>query len=202
MQDEERKAKIDSQTQALYAALGRFSVAFEHVIFMLQFAVTHALQRDGLRTQALAQALLAGQTADPTRRIFTAVIAAVLHDAPDSERAILSNIDKRLQEMIEVRNDIIHRTWFIGWASKDDTDFSTTSSWKIKNTKTGPKFVPRSGSVEDFDRLSSRADELAELAELVKRLQGCLALGKKLSECFDVAANGDVRLPVDATSSG
>lgn len=193
MDEAQRKALHQAQTDGLYAAIGRFAVKFEQLVHAMQTGILILLQSDGLRSQALGNAVLAGLTADPIKRMFRSVVAEILKGSPDSpDQKILNSIMKRVQALIEERNDVIHRVWFIGWASADQTDFSSASSFKHKNTKDGPRFSPREATAQDFDLLSSRAEELMHL---VNRVTGSLITGGKLERNFDVDAEGLVTLP-------
>jgi hypothetical protein len=165
---ERDQEKYRAQTEALYAAIGKFAVKFEQMVFLMQSTVITILQLHGLKNQLLATALLADLTADPIRKIFGSVlIEARENDAAD--KRIVDNILKRVQSLIERRNDVLHRVWFVGWASADQTEFDRVASVRFKNTKSGPEFKQLKYSTEDFDRLS---DEAEEIKGLIGRLDG------------------------------
>src|SRR5687767_164011 len=109
MDEKERQEKYKAQTEELYAAIWRFAVKFEHVCHAMSNTILWALQSDGLRTQRLADAVLAGLTADPLRKIFGAVLAEVRAD-DEQDKKIIANVLKRVQKLTERRNDVIHRT--------------------------------------------------------------------------------------------
>jgi hypothetical protein len=192
MEPEERAEKFTVQTQALYSAIGRFAVQFEHLVHCMQRTVLFALQRAGLKDQSLAHALLAGQTADPTRQMFQAVVATVFAPTTDQDVRILRDINRRVADLVATRNDVLHRTWMVGWASPTDTDFSVASSIKFKNTKAGAEFVPREHSAEDFDHLS---EEAIQLNKIISRLSGCVVASLRPDANFILASNGTVELP-------
>ena len=191
MDESEKTAKFREQTEALYAALGRFAVNFEHVCHNMVTVVSLILHQDGLRSQSLANCLLADLTADALRRVFGAVVAEVRKDDNDEIRA-LDNVLSRTQRLTQQRNDVIHRMWFIGWASPDQEDFAKASSWKFKNTKRGAEFQPREYSVAEFDELSEHADEIAAIIE---RMGGCIGTNKSFVRNFHIEKDGTVRLP-------
>lgn len=105
---------------------------------------------------------------------------------------VLGNVLKRIQKLTEQRNDIIHRTWFIGWASAEQEDFSIAPGWKFQSTNRGPEFKPLYYTETEFNGLSREADELTGI---VLRIHGCLMLDRRFVDNFDVAADGTVRLP-------
>jgi len=187
----ERKTKYAQQTEQIYAAIGRFAVKFEHVCHAMHSGVMNLLQQDGLRDQRLANAVLEGLTAEPLRRTFAATVAHVRGDQlVGDEKRILANILNRVTRLTEARNDLIHRTWFVGWAAPTAEDFSTVSGWKFRNTTKGVEFRPLKYTAAEFDSLSAQADELADL---VNRVNACLILGSSFGANFVVAPDGMVR---------
>ena len=108
MNEEEREEKYKTQTEELYAAIGRFVVKFEHVCQAMYGAILWALQSNGLRTQRLADTILAGHTAEPLLKIFGSLLVEIRND-DEQDRKIVRNFLKRVQELIEKRNNIIHR---------------------------------------------------------------------------------------------
>jgi hypothetical protein len=191
---DEREAKRREQSEALYAAIGRFAVKFEHLCFRMSTCIIFVLHDDGLRTQHLANALLADLTAYPLLQSFRAMVAE-LRKNDSNDMRILNNVSNRIEELIEERNDVLHRTWFVGAASDRQQDFSKAPSWKFRKTRTGPKFKPREGSVDEFNTLSSEA---AELTNIILRITDCLHLGKPFSSNLKVDTDGIVRLPKKA----
>jgi hypothetical protein len=190
----ERKQKYEQQTEQVYAAIGRFAVKFEHVCHAMYSGVMNLLQQHGLQNQRLANGVLEGLTAEPLRRMFAATVAEVRGDQlVGDEKRIFSNVLKRIIQLTETRNDLIHRTWFVGWAAPTDEDFSTVAGWKFKNTNQGVEFRPLQYAPADFDSLSTQADELADI---VNRLNGCLLLNRPFGTNFVLDADGTVRLPV------
>jgi len=141
MDKAERQKKYEEQTEQRYAAIGRFAVKFEHVCHSMHNAIIFALHSHGLTNQRLANAVLEGLTA-PLRRIFGAVIAEIKADKlVGDEKKILTNVLKRIAELTESRNDVIHRMWFVGWAAETDEDFSRVGGWKFKNTSKALNFA-------------------------------------------------------------
>ncbi len=191
MDRKEREEKYKVQTKGWYAALGQFVVQFEDVCSNMETCIIFALHSDGLRNQNLAQALLADLTAAPLLQSFRAIVAELRKNDIEDLR-ILDNASKRVEKLIEQRNEVVHRTWFVGWAAVEQEDFSTVSSWKFKKTKRGPEFKPKSYTASDLDDLSKNA---GELAKIILRMNGCLSLGTSFSKTFKVDKDGTVRLP-------
>jgi hypothetical protein len=189
MEEKDRQEKHAIQTEELYAAIGRFAVKFEHVCHVMSSTIVLALQSDGLRTQSLANAVSAGLTADPLRKIFGAILAEA-RDDDENDKKIITNVLTRVQRLTERRNDVIHRTWFVGWASLEDQDFAGASGFKFVNTNKGVEFRDISYTVSVFDDLSAEADELSDI---IQRMSGCLMLGKRYYDNFKIDPDGTVR---------
>ena len=136
--DEKRRALWTKQTDDLYRAIGRFVVSFEHVCHAMSMSVSLVLQHAGLRNQQLGLAVLADLTADPLRKIFLSAFAEIYEADPQSLN-IVRDLSSRVQNLIQVRNANLHSTWFVGWASEQDEDFSRTHGVRIRNTKMGPR---------------------------------------------------------------
>jgi hypothetical protein len=167
--------KYNEQREELYAAIGRFAVKFEHVCHAMSTSVSSVLQFDGLQNGAMAEAVVTGLTADPLLAIFRSAILAARES--DEDRKVLADVCGRIRKLIEERNDVIHRTWWVGWTDLRAQDFSSADSWKIKHTAKGAELRPREGTRDNFDDLSREADELTDA---VQRITGCMLLGSPL----------------------
>jgi hypothetical protein len=194
--DEERRKKYEEQTDELYAAIGRFSVKFEHVCWAMHSGILSMLELAGLRNQRVGQAVLAGLTAEPLKTMFRAVLAECCKDRlDDAEQKIIADVMKRVGSLIESRNDIIHRTWFVGWAPESQKDFSTVIGANDRNTARGIEIRSLSWNQADFDRLSEEADEMTKL---VNRLWGTefanTIKGSKFTDTFIRDVDGTVRV--------
>ncbi len=188
MDEQERQACYKSETDDLYRAVGRFVVHFEHLCHAMSFAVLFAFDTNGLRTQKLGQAVLADLTADPLRKIFLAVYAELTKDKEDHR--ILTALNARIQKLIEHRNNVVHRTWMIGWASSTDTDFSKAGSHKTINTMNGPQERPLDYEVADFEKLTAESETLKQFVFLAL---SCTLDKEPLKGCFTFDAAGNLK---------
>jgi hypothetical protein len=180
------------QRDPWYAALGCFVVQFEHMCHEMKLCI---LQAEGnfspIQTQNLASAELDGLVAGRLLHRFKEAATKLRSDYSE-EMQILNNISERLRDLIEKRNDVIHRTWFVEYGIPGGEDeFSKAPSLKFKMTKSGPESKPLELEAGDFDDLQKEAKELSDI---VFRIYGCLAIGRLFSKNFKVE-NGIVRLP-------
>ena len=73
--DDDRREQYEEQTEEIYAAIGRFTVKFEHVCHAMHSGIFMMLSFAGLRNQSIGQAVLADLTAERLRKMFAAVLA-------------------------------------------------------------------------------------------------------------------------------
>lgn len=191
VEEKEREEKYTSQTNELFCEIGRFSVRFEHVCFALRQGITFLLHKGGLRNQQLAHIVLAELTAAPLKSILQAMIAEVA-DLDETDRLISNKIFIRVQNLIEKRNDVIHSTWFVGWASSEDSEFSQADGHKLSRGKAGAGVKGFKFTAQDFMALS---EECTAVEKMVSRLWSLLMLSdRKISDNF-VLHGGEVCLP-------
>ena len=191
MPDQNNKETLKSQSDDLYRAYGRFAVQFEHICHATHNAITFLLHKEGLRNQQVANIFLAGMTADPLRTLFVSLVGEV-KSLNKAEQQIFDNVINRFQKLTEKRNDIIHGTWFIGWANEQDTEFSNAAGFKHHRNKDGATVKAFDFSAADFDKLT---DEAETLSNLMSRISGCFNLDKSLTNNFSVSQDGTVSLP-------
>jgi hypothetical protein len=182
----EREAQACAQEHDLYAAIGRFVVEFEHVCRAMEECIVGVPGKDGLETEGLARAPLVGLPAGRLFKSFKAVVTELHKNDPEDMR-ILENVSKRIGDLIEKRNDVIHRTWFIGWDHSKDS--SKAEGEKFKRTKRGAESQRLEVTVDQFESLSWEAEELSDIVTLVG---GCMVEGFPFSMWLMVGQDGTV----------
>jgi hypothetical protein len=186
MPKSEREAQEHGQEHDLYAAIGGFVVKFEHVCRAMEECIVGVLGKEGL-AEGLARAPLVGLTARPLFKSFKAVVTELRKDDPKDMR-ILENVSKRVGDLIEKRNDVIHRTWLIGWGHPED--FSKAKGERFKLTRRGVESQRREVTVEHFQSLSWEAEELSDIVMI---MLFCLASGSPFSKLLKMEEDGTVR---------
>lgn len=187
MSPEERKIKYDQQTESLYAGIGEFVVAFEMLVHAMRNSLVLLLSHGSALGPLAVQPAFADMTAAPLKSAYLASFSVAIRQCglDEAEKSlgqkILLDVCKRIQAMTVSRNEIVHGTWFIGWASDTDTDFSVAQGFKPKNSKTGTKHEVISRTREDFNVLT---DDCKTLAELADRINLLLFSGKNFSKIF------------------
>jgi hypothetical protein len=186
--DGEIKPKFDEQTEDLYAAIGQFAVEFEHVCNYLRVIIMTILNKEGLDNEKVMQILLSDLTAEPLRSLVASLIPET-QQLSETDRKVVSKILNSVQDLTKNRNDVLHGTWFIGWASVGDTEFKTAPGVKFKKDKGGVATKTFNWKVEDFDELT---EEATKLVRLLGRLNGCIAFNFKLEKNFVFGSDGSL----------
>ncbi len=187
------KEKYDNQVKELYAAIGKACVDFEHVCHALRIAILQMLQAHGLTNQKVSQVMMAELTAWPLLSIYQALIAETL-ELTEIEKRVCKQLCTQVDKLIQRRNEIIHATWFVGWAGCDDTDFSEASGHRWKRDKSGSEISVEKQEAKAFLLFAKECLETADhlMALPVIALSGDL----KIERNYCINSEGKVaRLP-------
>src|SRR6476620_3900097 len=123
--EESREDKLKRQTTASFAALGKFVQEFELMVHAMR--ITCAMffgDKQPIGNLFIFHQLVPVKVlVDCTRAIFETSIERTLvgvwNDASiNMARTILSQIQGDIEKMMKLRNNLLHGTWNIGWASE------------------------------------------------------------------------------------
>lgn len=174
---EGRQARYIAQTTEQFAALGRFVQAFEQMVWSARQAALHLFRAKDVEQQRLLHIMLghAGMTAKPVFDVHRAFYGEFLNNPenniPGDERqvisAVLSYIDGEVNSLTQMRNALLHGTWFIGWASEEEEDFSEFTVHKWKTSANGLESHGLPKTAYDLDALSARCTAISKLVNRV-----------------------------------
>ncbi|WP_047295590.1 hypothetical protein [Pseudomonas lundensis] len=202
MTPEERKEKFKSQTDSLYAGLGRFVVSFEELVAaMRQMISLHVAQVPAphhVRQQHIANIFTADLTADPLARTFRSILLLSLESYGRQEQLpiidkLLSNLCSRIDSINKKRNTFLHGTWHINYASMDQQDFSEAKGFKTTNTAKGLRLDKLVHTAESF---LEAAEECLVLKDLVGGFSICLLFNEDLLKNYGFKDKRMVKLEV------
>lgn len=161
MDDDQRRLAWQTQTEAIYRAIGEFVVKFEIACFSISLCVQAILERSGLRNQQVTSILLAGITAEPLRALIES-LSAETGWLTDEEREELKKLLSRFQKLTAERNDVIHGTWLIDFGNyaTHQQNFSKAIGLKYHKNKDGSATKLLEKNVEDLKDLIVQAVEL------------------------------------------
>jgi len=174
--DTQRREKYLRQTNEQFAALGRYVQEFELVCFTLRHLMTSLLLQNGLRDQFLPATFLNHQSITARVLLDTACSMILhLHKCDSGVTEIVNDLRRRFEKEIETRNDYLHGTWFIGWASDDQQDFAEMTGFK--GTTSPAKGIGLKQLATSAAEMKARVEVLEEINDAFRRLLGCL-IGK------------------------
>ncbi|HQU16819.1 MAG: hypothetical protein B7Z66_14235 [Chromatiales bacterium 21-64-14] len=181
--DDTTSESFERQTAALYQAVGRFAVEFEHVCFAMRHIAMNLLHAQGLKNSKVLNIIFAELTAEPLRSLTAALIAETCQLSSQDEK-IVSKVLADVQTLTRDRNDVLHSTWFIGWYGTETGDFGQAPGIKPKRSKKGDASLDRTWRIDEFDVLTKRA---TSLSDHLRRINACLAGGFKRNFHFNSA---------------
>jgi len=152
--EEDLKIKLEQQTKDIYSAIGEFAVQFEHVCHYLKLIIMTILAKEGLTKERVLHVLLADYTAEPLRGLVLSLLNET-QDLSESDKKIVEWILKQVQALTAKRNDVIHGTWFIGWAHHENTEFKGAPGIKFHKKKEGASTKNFKWQKEDFSSLQT-----------------------------------------------
>lgn len=162
MNEPDRQVSYEAQTAESYRLLGEFVAEFE----LLMFTMRSVLEREmggGPGGQLGVQALTVELTAWPLNKSFNSYVLSRTKGNPIAQKAI-SMFKDNFQKLIEIRNDLVHGTHFIGWASTEQVDFSEPEMLRLKNNKGGVMNAKVSISHDSMSAYIVRAKQLNQVA--------------------------------------
>jgi hypothetical protein len=160
----ERDALAKQQADEIHRAIGRFVAAFSGAEGNVQTCIIFILNSAGLagpRGQMISRVLIADLTAEPLRALLQSLVGEALvltQEVADTFDDAL----KRYKKLIEVRNDVMHATWFVAYGAEDSEDFSQASSLKFRKNKSGARVGWTTWTAVEPDKFSDEADALAD----------------------------------------
>jgi hypothetical protein len=121
-------------------AIGRFTTAFsEMVATMKQWLhnfLTPADEEFPWPSNPLLHALTGPMTADPIRSAFFGM-CAILGEFDESDRKVIRALQALVQREIELRNQVAHADWTLGWTDHQTGNPVEPTAHKVRITKSG-----------------------------------------------------------------
>lgn len=149
---EHLKGKHKAQTADLYRAIGEFVVNFEHLMYASKNKA-NLLCGFGNDTALLLEPYSSRQTID----LIGSLIQQRSTEITSEDKDLLKNLVSDLRAVNTERNKAVHSTWFIGWCSDEDTDFSQANGIKYASSLNNKTYKI---NAELFDNLTRRCKQL------------------------------------------
>jgi hypothetical protein len=188
MPDETRNEKYQRQTKEQFEELGRFVQQFEQMVDAARFSCVQ-LTSSSAQHQSLMNVTFhhRSMTAEPLIQIMRALYGEKIKTIkPETEEvdtisSILSQIGRDYSKLAGKRNELLHGTWYIGWANPADDDFSDLKVAKFKTPATGLALAETPKKVEDLREITA---ECKRVGDLIRALILTLIAGSKAKDLF------------------
>ncbi len=169
----------EANIQEQYERLGRFVESFEAMVHEVRSSCILLLGQDDPK-EPLHHIIFHHQsmTAKPLFEIFRAMTVRTISDekfkkdhglqaiAEDTFRGILAEISKEYMALSNLRNNLLHGTWFVGYVG-EDANSPEFDVFKYVVNKEGIARVPLPRTATELADLSARCDETRDLVSLV-----------------------------------
>jgi hypothetical protein len=181
--------KANELSSQLYPTIGEFILAFEAVCHELKMGIQIILEDNGLRNSTRLSNILIGDfTMSPLLNVYRSIIVET--QKPNAnELKIIDNIAKRLIELAEERNLVVHSAWFIDYKSPEDLEKGLLMQYRPGASKRGAKESPSRFPINNIKDFIKQA---RTLENLVEELNMCIYQGTKTENRFSVNKDGDV----------
>jgi hypothetical protein len=200
-----RDARYKAQTAEQFEAIGRFVQSFELMVDVVR-NVSHSILSGGdeKRSQLINVVLFhQSMTAKPLFEIMRGLYGLLIReyadlfkDDKDTLNAVLKFCASEYEKLANLRNDLLHGTWRIGWATPDQEDFGDLIVHRARVWAGGYKFAELPKTTPELRQLAERCDELRKLFD---RLWGAVTISLSRGEPsrvrFNVRKENDKWLP-------
>jgi len=176
----QRKAKELSED--LYPTIGKFALQFEANCHALRMGIETILENHGLSNSNLTEIMIGDLTIFPLQSIYRSMISEVMQ-LNEFEIKIIDNIFKRIIQLGEKRNRIIHAAWFIDYKNPEDLKSGLLTQYKPGYSKKGAKESPSKFPISE---IKAQIDESDKLNDLIHELNMCLYSGTQIQKRFGI----------------
>lgn len=146
-----QQKEVKLKREEFFQFVGQFAVEFELVCREMEECAMDLLEREGLRNRSIRKILLANQTAEPLRNLLQALLAEFFDQ--ERFRVVIKKIFQEMQDLIAIRNEIIHAKWCL---PLDDPDWGGGENHvigqKLKTSKSGESSVYPQFTKADFEK--------------------------------------------------
>ncbi len=123
----------------IHRAIGNYITAFSQVVATMRHGIDLFLAPKDVEFRLpdpLLETLFAQMTADPIRSALFAISSQVA-DLNDPDRSIRKALQTIVQHYIQLRNDIAHADWAVGWVIADTNEVIQPTAHKLKVVREG-----------------------------------------------------------------
>lgn len=159
-------SELESSRTLAHQYIGEYTVNFQKIVFQLQNLICWTFRYLGLKDPLIINIFFADRSANDIL-ILTRGVFNQAYILSESEKKVTEMLFKRISDVIEQRNDLMHGQMFIGVEIKDENSSFHMHNERIKKTKSGLKHTYSPASIEE---LKTKATEAYALASSVFQL--------------------------------
>jgi len=176
----------EADVERIFTFIGRFAVEFEDICHTMESGVRCILVGEGLGNEKIQEVLLAGFTAEPLRSLFHSLCYEHLKPN-EEEKKIIETVFNKVQELIGLRNDLLHTTWALGLDVSEEEAKPIGIGVKLHKKKTGSATKQFKYGIEYFEELYKKA---RLTGKYVAKLRNCIG-DYPLTNNFKKSVNGE-----------
>ena len=160
------ESELESSRALAHQYIGEYTVNFQKIVFQLQHLIRWTFRYLGLEQPQLINLFFADRSANDILVLARGVFNQV-YTLNEPEKKITEKLFKRISDVIEQRNDLLHGQMFIGVQTNDEGSSFCMHKERIKKTKDGLKHTYSPATIEE---LKNQATEAYALASTVFQL--------------------------------
>jgi hypothetical protein len=168
--DKEREAQ---HTHRLYTQIGQIAVLGEHLNSEMHDCCRTILEAHGLNPE-FSPTVLVGQNLENMRRTWE-MLMKQHYEADGDVIKMIDHISKRINNVIQRRNNAVHQLWFVGWGKDTKPDEGAIGLKMTRSIGTHGK-----GGVistrSDTRTFQETIGEIDALSFLIERFTHCIGL--------------------------
>jgi hypothetical protein len=108
-----KNKKHEKQANEFIIELGKFVISFERICESMRYAVVFMFQSQGLKNQNMAYAVV-GDKSSAELQVLVGALFAAMPNQDDDDRKAIKTLLKRIKDITEKRNLLLHNTWNLG----------------------------------------------------------------------------------------
>jgi len=162
--------KHEEQANEFIHELGKFVLSFERVCESMRFAIIFMLRSQGLSNENMAYVIV-GDKSSFELQVLVGALFMEMPNKDDKDKKIVKNLLKRIKDITEKRNLILHNSW----------DLGKIASWGPEILAVATRFRTKQNSGADVQPhginpsyLRELSKELIEIQVLLQKLITCI----------------------------
>lgn len=165
-----KNEKHEEQANEFINELGKFVLSFERVCESMRYAVVFMLQTQGLENQNMAYVIV-GDKGSAELQLLVGALFAEMPKQDKEDKTIVKALLKRVKEVTEKRNLLLHNSWDLGASESWGTEILAVATRFRTKQNTGASIEPHGVSPSYLKELRQ---ELSAIHVLLQRLLTCI----------------------------